>query len=254
MFPRSYFPSAYWTPYYWTVGGDAASGCAGYWPGLYFTKNYFAGYYWTPSGFCTTIVPPTTPIGRPYADPGGGGGSSYLTGKKATGKLTMHLPRVYTRQPELPYLHKDLWHPDENLEVPIPIGAEAERQARWAVFRQKTQASYPEFIAYEWLRDVKKRVPDVDFYFQYSFLGGRTSFGGFVLDFFFPIDKIAWFIQGLHFHYTNPDDRGRDIMAIQVVASRGVNVVQVFEDDIIQRTEYTLDRAYLGQQIQRSLT
>lgn len=194
------------------------------------------------------------PRPRPYADAGGAGGGYYTSPiGKGSAKLRMTLPRVYTRKPELPHLPKGLYDVEKSLTVPLPIGEEGERQQRWLAFRAKTQASYPEFIAFEFLTTVKKLTPGIDFYFQYSFLGGRTAFGGFVLDFFFPIAKMAWFIQGLHFHYTNPSDRGRDKIATTIVASRGVDVVEVFEDDIINRTSYTLEHAYKGQEIRRAL-
>ena len=136
-------------------------------------------------------------------------------------------------------------------EVPLPSDQEAVRVARWEAFRARTAASYPEFICYEWLVLKKKLKPNTDFVFQSPIFGGRTAFGGFVLDFYFPDRRMAWFVQGLRYHFTKTTDRARDILAVAAVSARGINVVQLFEDYIITREEYTLVHAFRGEQISR---
>jgi len=184
---------------------------------------------------------------------GGGGGYIWKRRRSYNYPTKINPPRLSRHKPELLPPRRE-FDPGKIIPVELPSDEEENRVARWQAFRALNQSSYPEFICYEWLVNKKKLRPGLDFQFQYPFLGGRTQFGGFVLDFFFPIRRMAWFIQGLHFHYTNAKDRGRDQLAVFQVASRGVDVVEIFEDDIIQRTEYTLERAWLGQSIKRLLS
>ena len=137
-------------------------------------------------------------------------------------------------------------------EIALPGDQEAERQQRWEAFRAMQAASYPEFICYEWLIYKKRQIPNVDFIFQSPIFGGRTEFGGFVLDFYFPDREMAWFIQGLRFHFTKTTDRARDFLAKAAVAAKGIIVVELFEDDILMREDYTLGHAWQGQQVSRS--
>lgn len=133
--------------------------------------------------------------------------------------------------------------------VPLPADAEEDKQARWQQFRSFTAASFPEFICYEWLTKKKKLKPQSDFFFQAPVFGGRTQFGGFILDFYFPDKRMAWFIQGLQYHYVKTKDRARDVLARAAIAARGLLVVEIFEDDLLQREEFTLSRAFRGEQV-----
>lgn len=137
--------------------------------------------------------------------------------------------------------------------VDLPPDEEDLRQERWQNFRAtRRAASYPEFICFEWLENRKGLIENVDFVFQYPLFGGKTQFGGFVLDFFFAGKQMAWFVQGLQFHYVDPKDRARDKLAKLMVSSRGVHVVELFEDDLLQRDEYTLRSAWEGRQVSRN--
>lgn len=133
----------------------------------------------------------------------------------------------------------------------MPKNAEDNRQARWEASRASLGFSYPEFICYEWLTLRKKLKPYVDFFPQYGVSGGRTFLGGAVIDFHFPILRIDWFVQGLRFHFKTPVQRGRDIIEKLQSAQRGFIPVELFEDDIIQRTESTLSQALKGIQVSR---
>ena len=167
---------------------------------------------------------------------------------KLHGPQYKRFPTVPTPPTKLP-----LKDPLAAMDIKMPQETEDDRVARWQEFRAKTQASYPEFLCWEWVVKKKALQPDIDFYFQYPFMGGRTAFGGFVLDFFFPNIGLAWFIQGLHFHFTKSTDRARDLMAVKLVSDRGIEVVQVFEDDIMNRLDFTLENAYMGRQVSRKM-
>lgn len=184
---------------------------------------------------------------------GGGGGLIWKPLKKYGAQTIIKTPRLYSAKVELPQPRRET-DPAKLLKTELPLNEEQNREQRWLAFREQTNASYPEFICFEWLTTKKKLKSGLDFYFQYPFLGGRTQYGGFVLDFFFPFRRMAWFVQGLHFHYTSAKDRGRDKLSVAQVASRGVVVVELWEDDLIQRTEYALERAWRGEQIRRAMT
>lgn len=131
----------------------------------------------------------------------------------------------------------------------LPEDEEANRSARWEAFRAHSAASYPEFIVYEYLTKRKKWKDGVEFQFQYPFLGGRTIFGGFVVDFAFPQFRMVWNIQGLRFHLAKTVDRARDILVKSILSNRGYLVVYLWEDDLLQRSDYTIERALVGQEV-----
>jgi hypothetical protein len=141
--------------------------------------------------------------------------------------------------------------PGQTPRQALPPDAEENRQARWEEFRNKNHSSYPEFIAYEWLVNVKKLKPYKDFIPQYGLSGGRSFLGGQVIDIYFPHRQMGWLIQGLRYHHTTAKDRLEDTLAKMTLADKGIKPIEVFEDDIIQRTGYTLERAYRGIQVSR---
>ena len=139
--------------------------------------------------------------------------------------------------------------------IKLPEELEATRSARWEIWRKRAAGygtgSILEFICWEWLTLKKKQVPDVDFIYQYPLLGGRTQFGGFVADFYFPVQRMVWNPAGLQFHQVNTKDRARDMLAKAQLAGKGVKLIFLWEDDLLQREEYTLQKAWKGEQIQR---
>ena len=141
--------------------------------------------------------------------------------------------------------------------IRLPEEIEAARSARWEIWRTRRSGSGTgsilEFICWEWLTLKKKQVPDVDFIYQYPLLGGRTQFGGFVADFYFPVQRMVWNPAGLQFHQVKARDRARDAMAKAQLANKGILLIYLFEDDLLQREEYTLQRAWRGEQIQRAI-
>ncbi len=142
--------------------------------------------------------------------------------------------------------------PFKGPEIPLPPNEDEAIVERWQAWQASVggqNGSLPEFLCWEWLVFKKRQVPFVDFAYQFPILGGRTLFGGFVLDYYFPQRDIAWFIQGLRFHFTDPQDRARDMLAKTLVSGRGVTVVEVFEDDLMERLDFTLNLAWEGRQV-----
>lgn len=137
--------------------------------------------------------------------------------------------------------------------IPVPGEQDEELQRRfeeWKAEHGYTQASLPEFIAWEFLVYRKKQVEGVDFLFQSPYFGGRTEFGGFVLDFYLVIQKYAWRIQGERFHIFFPRDRARDLIARAQLEGEGITVIDIFENDVLVRPDFILELAWNGQEAQ----
>ena len=140
------------------------------------------------------------------------------------------------------------------VEIPLPEEHEQQLIARWQAWQDAVvgpAGSLPEYIVWEWLVQKKRLTPHIDFIYQYNILGGRTMFGGFVVDFYFPQLDMAWNVQGLHFHYVKAEDRARDQAAKLVLSNRELLVIELFEDDLMTRPEFVLEAAWNGSQASR---
>jgi hypothetical protein len=111
--------------------------------------------------------------------------------------------------------------------------------------------TFPEFLSFEWLEKRGLQVGE-DFIFQSSRMGGRQLYGGAVVDFDFPDRLLAWRIQGEHFHIGNPAKEASDIMQKMSLEIYGYTVIDVFAQDVIERRNWVLTRAFNGEQV-RSL-
>jgi len=99
--------------------------------------------------------------------------------------------------------------------------------------------SVPEYIAYEAFVSLGK-VPNEDFIYQSSQMGGRMDKGGAVLDFLFlnPPD-LGVNIQGVYYHYEfGIEAKGRDVMARAQMAGQGITLIFVDDDDLFRDPEY----------------
>lgn len=132
-------------------------------------------------------------------------------------------------------------------EIPLPGEQDEQLRARWEAWRAIYFGSLPEFIVWEWLKNKKRQVEGRDFIYQWSVFGGRTAFGGFVLDFYFPARALGWMVQGLRYHLTNPDDRSRNQVAKQILAAQELTVIEIWEDDLMTRPDFVLELAWQGQ-------
>ena len=134
--------------------------------------------------------------------------------------------------------------------IPLPANEDEDFLQRFAVWHQITNGSLPEYIAWEFLVFQKKMEPGIDFVFQNPILGGRTEFGGFVLDYFFPATRMGWRVQGERFHLLQSKDRARDDVAEATLVSRGVSpVIDLWEDDLLTRPIRVLEMALRGQEV-----
>jgi len=185
--------------------------------------------------------------------------TTLLPGDTATGgePVVQPLP-VFPTSPELPNVpFADRRFRVGNLEIrpfagpdiPIPKTEDEDFLRRFAAAHAALNFSLPEYIVYEFLVFKKKQISGLDFQYQNPVLGGRTAFGGFVVDFFFPLRLAAWNVQGNFYHLLKTEDRARDFIVEQILESRGIQFILLYEDDLIQRADYVLELAWNGQEV-----
>lgn len=136
------------------------------------------------------------------------------------------------------------------LVYPIPPTDDPTVSAAYEEWRQVyPTGSLPEFIVFNWLISKGLQL-GVDFTYQEVLLGGRTEFGGFVLDFYFPPPRaMVWEVNGLRYHLMEPRSRARERVKRHLLASRGFTVIDLWEDDIMTRPDYTMEHALRGLQL-----
>ena len=129
-------------------------------------------------------------------------------------------------------------------EIPVPGNQDDDLLAEFESWRLGTNGSLPEYITWKFLVEEKKQRPGLDFIFQYPLLGGRTRFGGFILDFYFPRKSEGWRVQGERFHLAKPENRAKDFQAAVILSQRGIRVIDLWEDDLLSRAIFVLDLAW----------
>jgi hypothetical protein len=102
----------------------------------------------------------------------------------------------------------------------------------------------PEFIVWEFLTIEKKQQVEIDFIFQRSIFGGRTRFGGFILDYFLITRREGWRVMGERFHLEQPLDRARDAIAKIQLLAQGIKIIDLWEDDLLTRRDFVLSLAW----------
>ena len=107
--------------------------------------------------------------------------------------------------------------------------------------------SGPEYLC--WMALLKLGLkPGTDFDYQSKLAGGRLDKGGRVIDFMIynPPD-IAINVQGVFFHYEKGAAvRQSDIMTRQYLATLGINLIFIDEDDLINNARSIVQDALVG--------
>ena len=129
-------------------------------------------------------------------------------------------------------------------DIPIQEVQNEDFLARYSVWRGTYNGSVPEFIVWEYLTRKRGQRVNVDFDFQSPFFGGRTRFGGFIADFFFPRKQEIWRVNGERFHLEKPKDRAKDALAKVQFLQQGYAVLDLWEDDLLTRAQFVLDLAF----------
>ncbi len=131
----------------------------------------------------------------------------------------------------------------------------ADFQERFNAWRHSSPkyaaGSVPEFIVFDYLVRVKRWKDGFDFKYQYGLFGGRTQYGGFVLDFYIIHGNLAWNVQGLKYHLERTQDRAKVNIQNALLSQRGLRVVSLWEDDLQERPEFTIQAALRGQSTNR---
>jgi very-short-patch-repair endonuclease len=138
-------------------------------------------------------------------------------------------------------------------DIPVPntepIPDFERRLAQWqAVY---PAGSVPEFIVWDYLTRIKGWRPGIEFEYQLPIIGGRTRFGGFVADYYIRPGNMVWNVQGLRYHLEQARDRAKVQAQAAELTSRGYTVIQLWEDDLLERPEYVLEAALRGQESNR---
>lgn len=152
-------------------------------------------------------------------------------------------PRIPGREEEIEREERPL-RPLAGPEIPIPPEQDEALLARYEGWKTQWNGSLPEFIVFEFLVITKKQKPHVDFYFQHPVFGGRTRFGGYVLDFFLTHRMEGWRVMGERWHLEKPEDRARDAIMKTQLTSDGIKVIDLWEDDLLTRRDFVLNLAW----------
>ena len=116
-------------------------------------------------------------------------------------------------------------------------------------------ASYPEYLVFWWLTQHGYEEYR-DFIYQFAIGGGRTQAGGliadFMLDFTHPRRTILE-VYGVAFH-SDPVHRGyesiaQDILRKEIWEHLGFTFVRVKDTDVIDRLDYVMQHAVVGEEI-----
>jgi|TARA_R100001530_G_scaffold40588_1_gene31164 hypothetical protein len=105
----------------------------------------------------------------------------------------------------------------------------------------------PEYLCWQALLKLGLK-PDIDFSYQSQLAGGRMQKGGRVVDFeiYNPPD-IAINVQGLFFHYEKGAAvRQSDILTREYLATLGIQLIFVDEDDLIENARAIVADALAG--------
>ena len=98
-----------------------------------------------------------------------------------------------------------------------------------------------EQIVIDWLTERK-----IAFTFQTSLSGGLFELGGAVVDFTLDDLNIALRVQGVYYH-RGVAVEGSDLIQREMLEAEGYIVVDLWGDDIKDRTEETLTKALRGE-------
>ena len=107
--------------------------------------------------------------------------------------------------------------------------------------------SGPEYLCWQALLKLGLK-PDIDFRYQSQLAGGRQDKGGRVIDFeiYNPPD-IAINVQGVFYHYEKGTAvRQSDILTREYLATMGIKLIFVDEDDLIDDARASVADALAG--------
>lgn len=110
--------------------------------------------------------------------------------------------------------------------------------------------SYPEWAAF-WALEQLGYTPGQDFIYQSSHMGGRSQFGGAIIDFEFPLLNMAINIQSTYYHYRTLTDTMHDAEQQSILTMMGIQMIYVDEEDILRNPIYYMKEALAGRDYSR---
>lgn len=146
--------------------------------------------------------------------------------------------------------------PFKGTGFPVPGDPEEEFQLAfqaWKIERANGVGSVLEYIVYNFLVFTKHQIDGIDFEYQSSSGGGRTEFGGFVIDFLLPSRGLALQPEGARWHLLEPTDRARLLIEQAILAGRGIRAIYLWEQQLLTSPDYVLEAAWRGNQLQTGL-
>ena len=107
--------------------------------------------------------------------------------------------------------------------------------------------SGPEYLCWQALLKLGLK-PGIDFEYQSQLAGGRLDKGGRVIDFLiFNPPNIAINVQGVYYHYEKGAAvRQSDILTRAFLATEGINLIFIDEDDLIDDARKIVGDALAG--------
>lgn len=102
----------------------------------------------------------------------------------------------------------------------------------------------PEGIVLEWLDH--RKIP---YQFQTSLGGGFFALGDAVVDFIVE-GSLAWRVSG-EYRHTGVTKEGSNLIQREMLTGLGFVVIDLWENDIMERLEETLTKALQGQEMLR---
>lgn len=158
-------------------------------------------------------------------------------------------PTIRTKGPR--YLQALLRTPNETDHIPRPeayIGKPyAQGPSFQAILRSQNEAEWRIF----WALLTFDLLPDVDFQYQANILGGRQRAGGAVNDFILGAFNLVLQVQGVYFHYSSTEQSGKDLIVAAQIASYGLQVIPIDEDDAMNRPRGVVAAALRGEDVSR---
>ncbi len=86
----------------------------------------------------------------------------------------------------------------------------------------------------------------VGYEIQTPLMGGRSTPGGAVGDFYIPSLRILIAVQGTYWHYNAAHNDGRDLMQRTALESMGIRVIYIDEPDALSNADYFVKEALEG--------
>ena len=105
---------------------------------------------------------------------------------------------------------------------------------------QGMSATLPEYLVSKELDKLS-----IGYQFQQSFMGGRTTAGGVIADFYLPSYSIVLSVLGTYWHST-PEVRTKDMVQKLAMASDGLTTIFIKEEDAMRNASYYVTEALRG--------